>query len=63
MYHVNHVKAIWRSIKQSINLKGGKLPFQSKLIVGDDTLTDAKSIAHAFNMYFSSIGPTLAKGK
>ena len=36
------------------------MPFPSRLIVGDDTLTDAKSIANAFNKYFSSIGSTLA---
>ena len=59
-YHVNNIKATWRGIKQLISLKGGKLSFPSRLIVGDDTLTDAKSIANAFNKYFSSIGPTLA---
>ena len=32
----------------------------SKLIVSDNTLTDAKSIANAFNEYFSSIGPSVA---
>ena len=42
------------------SLKGDKLSFPSRLIVGDDTLTDGKSIANAFNKYFSSIGPTLA---
>ena len=59
-YHVNNVKATWRGIKQLISLKSGKLSFPSRLIVEDDTLTDAKSIANAFNKYFSSIGPTLA---
>ena len=59
-YHVNNVKATWRGIKQLISLKGGKLSFPSRLIVGDDTLTDAKSIANEFNKYFSSIGPMLA---
>ena len=41
------------------NLTGGKLSFPSRLIVGDDTLSDAKSIANAFDKYFSLIGPTL----
>ena len=59
-YHVNNVKATWRGIKQLISFKGGKLSFPNRLIVGDDILTDAKSIANAFNKYFSSIGPTLA---
>ena len=59
-YHVNNVKATWRGIKQLISIKGGKPSFPSKLIVGDDTLTDSKSIANAFNKYFSSIGPMLA---
>ena len=57
-YHVNNVKATWRGIKQLISFKGGKLSFPNRLIVGDDILTDAKSIANAFNKYFSSIGPT-----
>ena len=59
-YHVSNVKATWRGIKQLISPKGGKLSFPSRLIVGDDTLTDTKSVANAFNKYFTSIGPTLA---
>ena len=54
------MKATWRGIKQLISLKGGKPSFPNRLIVGDDTLIDAKSIANAFNTYFSSIGPMLA---
>ena len=46
---INNVKATWRGIKQLISLKGGKLSFPSRLIVGDDTITDAKSIANVFN--------------
>ena len=46
-------------IKQFISPKGSKLSSPRRLIVGDDTLTDAKSIANAFNKYFSLIGSTL----
>ena len=59
-YHVNNVKATWRVIKQLISLKGDELSFPNRLVVGDDTLTDAKSIASAFNNYFSSIRPMFA---
>ena len=59
-YRVNNVKATWKGIKQLISIKGGKLSFPRRLIVSDNTLTDAKSIANAFNEYFSSIGPSVA---
>ena len=49
-YHVDNVKATWRGIKQLITHKGGKLFFPSRLIVGDVTLTDVKSIAYAFQI-------------
>lgn len=57
---ISNVKVTWRGIKQLVSLKGGKLSFPSRLIVGDDTLTDAKGIANAFNKYYSLIGPTSA---
>ena len=58
-YHVNDVKVTWKGIKQLISIKGGKLSFPSRLIVRDNTLTGAKSIANAFNEHFSSVGTSV----
>ena len=47
------MRNIWRGIKQIISLKlmsGGGLP--SRILEGDNVLTDSKSIASAFNDFF-----------
>ena len=51
---------MWRGIKQIINTKGRKMSFPSTLEVNGNRLVDTKSIANAFNEYFTSVGPMLA---
>ena len=58
--NVNNIKAMWRGIKQIINTKGRKMSFPSTLEVNGNCLVDTKSIANAFNEYFTSVGPMLA---
>ena len=56
-----NVKNIWAGIKQIITVKSKGLNNQvSKLVQNNQTITDPKEIATAFNKFFSSIGQKLA---
>lgn len=55
-----YIKNIWRGIKQIISLKPMSSNLLSKILKDDTELTDCKSIADAFNAYFSGIGNNLA---
>lgn len=57
----NNIKNIWKGIKQIITLKPQKTNLPTKLVTGDSILTDSKSIANAFNDFFSNIGNNLAR--
>ena len=58
--NLNNVKETWKGIKQLVTIKATKLSGPSKIKVNNTVLTDSKSIANAFNNYFSTIGPSLA---
>ena len=57
----NNVKNIWKGIKQIMTLKPQKASLPTKLVMSDSITTDTKSIANAFNDFFSNIGNKLAK--
>ena len=54
-------KNIWKGIKQIIILKAQNASLPTKLVMGDSITTNTKSIANAFNDFFSNIGSKLAK--
>ena len=55
------MKNIWKGIKQIINSKPrGSSSSPSKILEGENVLTDSKSIANAFNNFFANIGNNLA---
>jgi hypothetical protein len=55
------MKNIWKGIKQIINSKPrGSSSSPSKIIEGENVLTDSISIANAFNIFFANIGNNLA---
>ena len=51
---------MWRGIKNIINLKPLNTSLPSKILINNTELTDCKSIANAFNDFFSNIGRNLA---
>ena len=56
------MRNIWRGIKQIISLKpmSGGGGVSSRILEGDNVLTDSKSIAGAFNDFFVNIANNLA---
>ena len=58
--NLNNIKEAWKGIKQLVIIKATKSSGPSKINVNDTVLTESKSIANAFNNYFSTIGPNLA---
>lgn len=54
-----NTKAIWKGIRNVINLKASSFNMPSKIIHEGVTKTDTKSIADAFNEYFVNIGSDL----
>ena len=55
------MKNIWKGIKQIINSKPrGSSSSPSKILEGENVLTDSKYIANAFNHFFTNIGNNLA---
>ena len=57
----NNVKNIWKGIKQIMTFKPQKASLPTKLVMSDSITTDTKSIANAFNDFFSNNGNKLAK--
>ena len=57
-----NMRNIWRGIKQIISLKpmSGGGGVSSRILEGDNVLTDSKSIAGAFNDFFVNIANNLA---
>ena len=55
------IKNIWKGIRSLVSLKpfGGTVP--SKLLLVDIEVTDSKTIANAFNDFFSNIGPDISR--
>jgi hypothetical protein len=61
MSNKSNMKNIWKGIKQIINSKPrGSSSSPSKILEGENVLTDSKSIANAFNNFFANIGNNLA---
>ena len=54
-------KKTWAGIKELITLKPNGFNAPSKIVVGNNVITDSKAIASAFNKYFSDIGRKLAE--
>ena len=55
-----NIKNTWKGIKQLITLKHQPYLVPNLLEVENLKLTNSKSIANAFNKYFSNIGPNIA---
>ena len=55
-----YIRNIWNGIKQLITLKPRGLNLISKISHNNQTITDPKAIATAFNKHFSNIGERLA---
>ena len=55
-----NIKNTWAGIKDLITLKPKGLYGPSKIVVGNSTIKDPKSIAATFNEFFSNIGRKLA---
>ena len=56
-----NIKKTWAGIKELITLKPNGFNAPSKIVVGNNVITDSKAIASAFNKYFSDIGRKLAE--
>ena len=56
-----NIKKTWAGIKELITLKPNGFNSPSKIVVGNNVITDSKAIASAFNKYFSDIGRNLAE--
>lgn len=50
------MKKIWAGIKELITLNPNGFNSPSKIVVGNNVITDSKAIASAFNNHFSQIG-------
>ena len=55
----NDMKATWKGIREIVSLKPSKSTTPTKIIANDSVITDPKSIANAFNQYFTNIGSSL----
>ena len=55
-----NIRNIWKGIKQLITLKPRGVNLMSKISHINQTITDPKAIANAFNKHFSNIGERLA---
>ena len=55
-----NIKNMWRGIKNIISLKPLNTSLPSKILINNTEFTDCKSIANAFNDFFSNIGRNLA---
>ena len=55
-----NIKNIWTGIKQIITLKSKGVNQITNIVDGNQTFTNPKEIASAFNKFFSSIGEKLA---
>ena len=55
-----NIRNIWKGIKQLITLKPRGVNLISKISHNNQTITDPKAIANAFNKHFSNIGERLA---
>ena len=51
-----NIKNIWSGIRQLITLKSKKANQTTKIVHRNQTITNPKEIASAFNKFFSSIG-------
>ena len=58
--NLNNIKETWKGIKQLVTIKPTKSFGPSKIKGNNTLLTDPKTIANAFNNYFSTVGPNLA---
>ena len=56
-----NIKKTWAGIKELITLKPNGFSSPSKIVVGNNVITDSKAIASAFNDHFSQIGSKLAE--
>ena len=54
----NDASKLWGVINAELG-KGGRQPGPDSMLIGDQLVTDPKTIANKFNTYFSSIGPQI----
>ena len=57
--NLNDMKATWKGIREIVSLKPSKSTTPTKIIANGSVITDPKSIANAFNQYFTNIGSSL----
>jgi len=59
--NASSAKHVWKGIKEIVNPKSNQHNCTiNKISIGDNDLTDPKSISNAFNNYFANIGKQLA---
>ena len=57
---LHNSKATWKRIRELISLKRKNSFFPAKIIKGNNTITNVKTIANEFNNFFANIGRNLA---
>ena len=59
-HNKSHIKNIWKGIKQIISLKSSSYSIPSKILVGNNPISDVSQIANSFNVFFTNIGKNLS---
>ena len=54
-HNKSHIKNIWKGIKQVISLKSSSYSIPSKILVGNNSISDVSQIANSINVFFSNI--------
>ena len=59
-HNKSHIKNIWKGMKQIISLKSSSYSIPSKILVGNNPISDVSQIANSFNVFFTNIGKNLS---